>query len=200
MARRKKPLSTDDKDIWEQVRRTLTPLRPKKIKLQMPEPPLVPLRAKVKPVLKPLSKIGRSVAEPAIRFDLAQDPMLGLAGQRRVMDQRTHEKMRKGKLRPEARLDLHGMFASPAQVALLGFVRHSHSAGKRLILVITGKGSKSHAEAGIMPSRQGILRQSLPQWLSSAEMRSMILQITPAHLRHGGSGAYYIYLKRKGRP
>lgn len=201
MARRKKQLSEDDHYVWDQVKTSLTPMRPEKKKQVVRKPPVAPMMGKPKPVVsKPLTRIGRSIAEPAIRFDLAPDPMLGVAQSQRNMDERTHTKMRKGKLRPEAKLDLHGMHAAHAHNELTAFVRRCHSQGRRLVLVITGKGSKAHDEGGIMPSRQGILRHSLPHWLSSAEMRVMILQITPAHIRHGGGGAYYVYLKRKGRP
>lgn len=201
MARRKKPLTDDDQQVWNTVKASLTPLRPDQKPQQVVKPPLPPVFAKPRPMLsKPLTKIGRSTAEPAVRFDLAPDVMVGLAQSPRNMDQRTHTKMRKGKLRPEAKLDLHGMQAAHAHTALLGFVRRCHMDGKRLVLVVTGKGSKAHDDGGIMPSRQGILRQSLPHWLSAANIRGMILQITPAHVRHGGGGAYYIYLKRKGRP
>ncbi|MCF6303894.1 MAG: Smr/MutS family protein [Rhodobacteraceae bacterium] len=201
MARRKKQLSDDDHQVWNQLKASLTPLRMEKKTQPVVKPPVAPIFTKPKSRLsKPLTKIGRSIAEPDIRFDLAPDVMVGLAQSPQNMDQRTHTKMRKGKLRPEARLDLHGMRAAHAHTELLGFVQRCHSDGKRLVLVITGKGSKSGDEAGIMPSRQGVLRQSLPHWLSAANMRGMILQITPAHIRHGGGGAYYIYLKRKGRP
>lgn len=201
MARRKKPLSDDDREIWEVVKTSLTPMHPQKKKLALPQPKVAPMVAKTKPLArKTLTKIGRSAAEPLIRFDLAPDPMLAVGQQKPVMDQRTHGKMRKGKLKPEARLDLHGMRAAQAQDRLKGFIKSCHSDGKRLVLVITGKGSTNADDGGIMPSRTGILRQSLPQWLSAADMRGLILQITPAHLRHGGGGAYYVYLKRKGRP
>ncbi|MBL4806577.1 MAG: Smr/MutS family protein [Rhodobacteraceae bacterium] len=200
MARRKKQLSEDDHHVWSLVKASLTPMRPEKKWPQATKPPIAPIMIKPKPIaLKPLTRIGRAAAEPNIRLDLALDPMHGLAIQKPAMDQRTHTKMRKGKLKPEARLDLHGMRAAHAHVELLAFVRRCHGGGKRLILVITGKGNSTRDEGAIMPSRQGILRHSLPHWLSSAEMRPMILQITPAHLRHGGGGAYYVYLKRKGR-
>ncbi len=200
MARRKKQLSEDDHQIWEVVKTSLTPLRPERKKQLVAKPPKMPMLGKPEPIVsKPLSQIGRSVMEPNIRFDLAPDPMLAMGQNPRNMDTKTHTKMRKGKLRPEAKIDLHGMHAAHAHNELLAFVRRCHGQGKRLVLVITGKGSKTHDDAGIMPSRQGILRHSLPHWLSTAEMRGVILQITPAHIRHGGGGAYYVYLKRKGR-
>lgn len=142
---------------------------------------------------------GRSKEEPLLRYDLASDPMNPLSRAPQNLDRRTHDRLRKGKTAPEARIDLHGMTAAQAHGALRGFIRASHSRGLRLVLVITGKGNTSRDEIGIMPTRNGVLRHALPQWLGMPDMHPMILQISSAHLRHGGGGAYYVYLKRKGR-
>lgn len=202
MSRRKpKGLSEDDRQVWEAVKKTAIPMRAEKKPAIIAKPPTPPAVPNPKPVrLKPLSRIGRVAAEQPIRFDLAPDPMDALVTGRHNMDKRTHDKMRKGKLRPEARLDLHGMRAQQAHGVLTGFIQRCHRDGKRLVLVITGKGNTKREEIGIMPTRNGVLRHSLPHWLSSPQMRPMILQITPAHISHGGGGAYYVYLKRNSRP
>jgi DNA-nicking Smr family endonuclease len=111
------------------------------------------------------------------------------------MDAKSFGKMKKGKLHPEARIDLHGMTLDEAHPALLGFILQSQAMGRRLVLVITGKG-KLRDELAPMPVRQGVLRHQVPHWLNMTPLRPLILQITPAHISHGGSGAYYVYLKR----
>jgi len=116
-----------------------------------------------------------------------------------ALDKRTHDRLRKGKKAPEARIDLHGMTAAQAYGALRGFILSCHARGLRLVLVITGKGNTTRDEIGIMPTRNGVLRHALPQWLDAPDMHPMILQISAAHMRHGGGGAYYVYLKKKGR-
>jgi DNA-nicking Smr family endonuclease len=68
--------------------------------------------------------------------------------------------------------------------------------GLRLVLVITGKG-KVKDEDGPIPIRQGVLRHQVPQWLEAPPIGSLVLNIRQAHLRHGGGGAYYVYLRRR---
>ncbi len=77
-----------------------------------------------------------------------------------------------------------------------GFILAAHAEGVRLVLVITGKGRPGDADAHA-PQRQGILRHSLPHWLAAPPLVGRVLQIVPAHQRHGGGGAYYVYLRRR---
>lgn len=100
-------------------------------------------------------------------------------------------------MRPDAKLDMHGMTADRAHAELTAFIHRSHAAGKRLALVVTGKGNAPREDVGFMPMRQGILKHSLPHWLNNADMRPMILEVTPAHAKHGGGGAFYVYLRRQ---
>ncbi|WP_300033054.1 Smr/MutS family protein [uncultured Roseobacter sp.] len=111
------------------------------------------------------------------------------------MDQKTFARMARGKLKPEGRIDLHGMTLDRAHSALSRFIMSSHGSGKRLVLVITGKG-KNRDDGGPIPVRFGVLRHQVPQWLSSAPLASMVLQVSEAHISHGGGGAYYVYLRR----
>jgi DNA-nicking Smr family endonuclease len=110
------------------------------------------------------------------------------------MDAGTFAKLKRGKLRPEARIDLHGMTLAEAHPALIGFVLNARAAGKRLVLVITGKGRANDWEAPI-PARAGRLRHDVPRWLSLPPLASAVLQVAPAHRRHGGEGALYVYLR-----
>ena len=111
------------------------------------------------------------------------------------MDAKVFGKMTRGKLAPEARIDLHGMTLAQAHPELIRFILNAHAAGMRLVLVITGKG-KHKDDFGPIPQRMGALRHSVPQWLRLPPLGPVVLQVSEAHLRHGGSGAYYIYLRR----
>lgn len=111
------------------------------------------------------------------------------------MDRKAFGRMKKGKLVPEARIDLHGMTQAQAHPILNRFIQESYARGFRLVLVITGKG-KDRDEPGPMPVPRGVLKHQVPHWLASGPLRLMVLQVTEAHLRHGGSGAYYVYLRR----
>jgi DNA-nicking Smr family endonuclease len=82
-----------------------------------------------------------------------------------------------------------------AHPILTGFVMNAHAQGKRLILVVTGKG-KQRDEGGPIPVRHGVLRHQVPQWLQMQPMKYVVLQVAQAHVSHGGGGAYYVYLRR----
>ncbi len=197
MKRRRKTLSEEDQKLWELVTQSTVPLHPERPTPPAPMPPAKAPEVKTPRKITPFAIKGRS--EPHLRFDLARDPMQPLARAPHVLDKRTHDRLRRGKKAPEARIDLHGMTAAQAHGALRGFIFSSHARGLRLVLVITGKGNTTRDEIGIMPTRNGVLRHALPQWLEAPDMHPMILQISAAHLRHGGGGAYYVYLKKKGR-
>jgi DNA-nicking Smr family endonuclease len=112
------------------------------------------------------------------------------------MDAGTHARMQRGKLAPESRIDLHGLTLAEAHPDLVHFILNAHAAGLRLVLVITGKG-KLRDDHGPIPQRMGALRHQVPQWLRLPPLGPVVLQVTEAHLKHGGSGAYYVYLRRR---
>jgi DNA-nicking Smr family endonuclease len=93
--------------------------------------------------------------------------------------------LRRGRIEPESRLDLHGLTQDAAYRALLGFLLRAQSDGQKLVLVITGKG--------------GVLRGQLPLWLGQPDMRVLVGGINLAHVKHGGAGAFYVLLKRARR-
>jgi DNA-nicking Smr family endonuclease len=116
------------------------------------------------------------------------------------LDRRTAERLRRGERAPDARIDLHGMTAARAHARLDGFMDAAVAAGHRCVLVITGKGGRRRdaEEAPFMAPEQGVLRQAAPRWLRTGRHAARIVGIYEAHIRHGGAGAFYVYLK-KGR-
>lgn len=106
------------------------------------------------------------------------------------LDKRTAARLRRGQLPIEARIDLHGLTRDEAHRALEGFLGSAHDAGKRCVLVITGKGLRASGE-------MGVLRDAVPRWLNAPPIRPLILAFRPAPPRDGGAGALYVLLKRK---
>lgn len=98
-------------------------------------------------------------------------------------------RFRRGQMRPEGRLDLHGMIQTEAHRALTAYVAKAQSSGLRCVIVITGKGRIS--EGG------GVLRNQVPNWLNSPSLRPLILAFSPAQPQDGGTGALYVLLRRK---
>jgi DNA-nicking Smr family endonuclease len=114
-------------------------------------------------------------------------------GEAAGLDRASFDKLRRGKLPIEARLDLHGLTQAEAHRDLTRFLATADAAGKRLVIVITGKGRPG--SEGI-----GILRQAVPRWLNEPALRGRILAVTPAQPRDGGAGALYVLLRRKRAP
>jgi DNA-nicking Smr family endonuclease len=136
--------------------------------------------------------------EPRVRLDLAEPIGDHLSRQPVQMDRKLHTRMLRGKVEPEARIDLHGMTVAQAHQALLGFILSSQARGLRLVLVITGKGrTKGPDHAAPMPARAGVLKHEVPHWLRTAPLAPMVLELREAHRSHGGAGAYYVYLRKR---
>lgn len=209
MARRR-DLRPEELELWQAVARTTRAMHaqiraplakdpPKPAAaVAMPkaiaEPPFDPVREMMAKAAKEPFRLG-SKARGRTVLDLAPTLSESLAAAPLQMDARAYGKMTKGKLMPEARIDLHGMTLAEAHPELIRFILNAHADGMRLVLVITGKG-KPKDDHGPIPTRLGVLRHQVPQWLRMAPLGPAVLQVAEAHLRHGGSGAYYVYLRR----
>ncbi len=114
------------------------------------------------------------------------------------LDKRTADKFRRGRMAIDGRLDLHGLTQEKAHRALNAFIARAHGQGARCVLVITGKGSaQKDDDIGFMPDRsRGVLKEMVPRWLNEPGNRQRILAMQPAQPRHGGSGAFYVLLRR----
>ena len=116
------------------------------------------------------------------------------------LDKKVLVKLKNGKLKPERTLDLHGYSYQKAFSEVVEFIKSAYKDKKRLILIITGKGSSSSSsESYFTESRRGILRQAFPNWLEIKGLRPLILTVMSAHYIHGGDGAYYVYLKKNSQ-
>jgi len=193
--RRPRHLSSEERALWDRVAERATPLHPTR---EEPAPNALPTPKPKKPMTPrdplPDFRVGQKTKE--VRSHDVMRPLVDrLAAAPVNMDNKSFGKMKRGKLKPEARIDLHGMTMAEAHPELVSFILGSQSMGRRLVLVITGKG-KDRDDGGPIPTRHGILRHQVPQWLALAPLSQAILQVTPAHLKHGGHGAYYVYLRR----
>lgn len=195
---RRRHLNTEERQLWEAVAKTAKPMAGRRAfaaELPVEPPALMPKTPPGKPRIDPFS-LGERAARAAPRLDQPKTLPQVLSEQPLSMDAKTHTRMTKGKLLPEARLDLHGMTLSEAHSELINFLLTSRARGLRLVLVITGKGKAAH-DSGAIPQRIGALRHQLPHWLRLPPLAPIVQQLAEAHLRHGGSGAYYVYLRRK---
>ena len=195
--RRPRHLSPEERALWDRVAgrtQRLDPARADPLKPPAPPSPSSVPRAGGDPAPLPPFRVG-AASDPARPHDLL--PGLGqrLSTAPVQMDARNFGRMTRGKLKPEARLDLHGMTLAEAHPELIAFILRAQDKGRRLVLVITGKG-KPRDDGGPIPVPRGILRHQVPQWLALPPLSAVVLEVRPAHIRHGGEGAYYVYLRR----
>lgn len=193
----KKPrhVSAEERALWDTVAKRAEPLDRPASKLVRPDPRKPePDQTAARPRPIAAFKVGSAVDHrsdhdllPSLSQQLRANPV--------QMDKKAFGRLRRGKLKPEARIDLHGMTIAQAHPALTGFILRSAGAGYRLVLVITGKG-KHRDDGNPIPTRFGVLRHQVPQWLAMAPLNGLVMQVSESHIRHGGQGAYYVYLRR----
>lgn len=183
----KRKLSNDDRAVWRRVADTVTGLKVAK------PADLDELEEAIKPIPKPQKKqvLARKSPEPpkARPKDYRDKSAFQLDGR---MDAR----FTKGKLEIDAKLDLHGMTLVRARATFQHFVQENARKGARVLLVVTGKG-RHISQDEFHRERSGVIRQSLPSWCHEADLRHLVLKISPATKKHGGIGAYYVYLRRQ---
>jgi len=192
MARRR-TLRPEEEELWHAVARTAQAMHPvRRVPAPVAPPESVPPKADMRPVA-PFAMGTKTSTRPhdllpSLREQIAAHPL--------KMDAKQFARMSRGRLAPEARIDLHGMTLAEAHPELMHFILDTHRQGMRLVLVITGKG-KIRDEGGPIPSRMGVLRHQVPQWLRLPPLGPVVQQVAEAHLKHGGMGAYYVYLRRR---
>ena len=96
-------------------------------------------------------------------------------------------------------IDLHGYTLEEANKAIENFINQAFIQNINKLVVITGKGLHSENDKDPYVSKNlSILKYSVPEFVSKNEkLMKMINEITDAKIADGGSGAFYIYLKRK---
>lgn len=194
MSRRLKP---EELELWKKVAEKTEALRRTETFDPQAYAPLP--KSKPEAPLRLAAPDGKTPPRPVARrtsVDLVPHLSDQVAAAPVEMDRKAFARMNRGKMKPEARLDLHGMTLDRAHGALTQFILKHHAGGKRLVLVITGKG-KDRDDGGPIPTRFGVLRHQVPQWLALHPLASVVLQVSQAHVSHGGGGAYYVYLRRR---
>lgn len=169
MSRKRGPegLQESVEDLWQAVTRTVRPLARRE------DAPPVRLHRASLPSSTPRVVVPAHPAPPA----RAHAPPADRGPEKRV---------RRGRLTVDARLDLHGMTQAEAQAALGRFLAHHRGEGARCVVVVTGKG---RGENG------GVLRRGLRGWLAAERVH--VSGYAEAHRKHGGGGAWYVFLRAR---
>jgi DNA-nicking Smr family endonuclease len=157
----------------------------RKRRVARPAPDVIP-RPQAEGPLKPRE---RSLAPPATTKDVELSP------DDRSFDRDVARALSRGKLSPEATLDLHGMTLAAAEREVGRFLELANQRDFRVVLIVTGKGLRE--EGGRLVG--GRIRAEFVGWLNRADNRARVRSVRSAHPHHGGSGAFYILLRRRKR-
>ncbi|MGV2101975.1 MULTISPECIES: Smr/MutS family protein [unclassified Rhizobium] len=177
-------LSTDERILWGRVAKSTRPMSGKAEELTELDAFLAAAEAEIEKAEQ--QRKAAPVAEQAPPTPAAKKT----SGVHHPLERPVKRKIAKGRLALEARIDLHGLVQSEAHVILLDFLIRAHERGMRHVLVITGKGSSLGSE--------GALKRAVPFWFSKPEFRYLISSYETAAQHHGGEGALYIRLARRG--
>ena len=96
-------------------------------------------------------------------------------------------------------IDLHGYTLEQANIAIEDFIIKSYQEKINKLIIVTGKGIHSQNEKDPYVSKDlSILKYSVPEFISNNKnLINIINEIQDAKIEDGGSGAFYIYLKKK---
>ena len=96
-------------------------------------------------------------------------------------------------------LDLHGKTLDEANTIIENFIKKSYEDKVQKLIIVTGKGLHSDNEKDPYVSKDlGILKYSIPEFVRNNEdLMKIISNISEASVKDGGTGAFYIFLKKK---
>ena len=186
MSKKGRDINQDELSLWDRFIDGINPLKNREVK-----PPSTTIKQVENRTHRSLEFIPSSALSPS--------PVKPDAGNN-TLDRRTMDKLRKGKMKIEGKIDLHNKTQDQAYSALQGFITRAFQHNKRCVLVVTGKGTNTKAdEIGFSSNYDGvgILKSRLPDWINQPPLNQMVLRYVTANRQHGGDGAFYLYLKKQ---
>ena len=186
--------STEDLVLWQRITSQVTPLksttRPAKFAnlgadVNKRHNKFLKKNARTQKRMA-LDNIPCQPAEAALKKNVFKQlrPIDLRHGEKAGIDGSTQRRLVRGEILIDLRLDLHGMTAARAHNQLHQFIESAAQEGCRCVLVITGKGS-------------GVLNGHVPNWLKQKPLSLHVLALAEARPKDGGSGAFYVLLRRK---
>ncbi|MEJ2222560.1 MAG: Smr/MutS family protein, partial [Desulfobacterales bacterium] len=99
------------------------------------------------------------------------------------------KRLHNGHFSIQGHIDLHGLTVESAREAFEGYLKESIATGKRMVLIIHGRGLSSPAKP--------ILKTKVIEWLTTGRWRKWVMAFTSARLCDGGAGATYVLLRKR---
>jgi DNA-nicking Smr family endonuclease len=187
--KRRRGLSPGEDALWRKATSSVRPLR----KGPRESAPPLQLGETSKEEVAPVRSRARVASPPAKAASKRAGPSRFASG-----DPALDRKARRGRIEIERMLDLHGLREAAALTRLRSFLDGASRDGCRCVLVITGKGtSASGADAAGEERPRGVIRKRFQEWIEEEPLRSLITRAAPAQPKDGGSGAFYVFLKKR---
>lgn len=173
----KRPLRPEEKRAWARVAKTV------RARVELPPVEMPPLEGVTLPKIEREKNAPATTGKRSVFTPRQQSPGAPTAP---VPNRGKERRVRRGQMPIFATLDLHGHTQESAHNLLAGFLARQRQMGGGCVLVITGKGRRG----------EGILRARLLDWLGTSAARALVSGYAQAHRKHGGSGAWYIFLRK----
>jgi DNA-nicking Smr family endonuclease len=188
--RRRRVVSEAELALWTKVVESVKPMPGRRrAKAEPPEAAVTP--AEPPAPEKPQAAPKRLTPPPPSTPAAPKPPPLAL------LEPRMRRRIARGVVAVDARIDLHGLRQDEAHRRLASFLLGAQAGGARVVLVITGKGRPA-AEGPLFGEERGVLRRSVPLWLSSPAARHVVIGYEEADPVHGGGGALYVRIRKAG--
>lgn len=160
-------LDEKERRMWGRVTHNIKPLNQRETEGDsIPESPSSP-------------KSPERAEKPIVKRAVVKPPLL-------IVNRESERNIKRGRVRVEASCDLHDLSVNAAHNQIRKFVRQNRLKGCRCVLIITGKGHNG----------EGKIRRTFRLWLETEEAKQLISGYSTAHVRHGGAGAFYLFLRR----
>ncbi len=191
--------SKEELELWAKVMRRDEPLaRRRRVALQAPAPQAPQAAIRAEPHEKP-AETQSAPLQPAVKPSIKAKGKPAAPPPPEPFDPRAAKRIARGRHEIDARLDLHGMRQADAYAALRRFLACCQAEGHRHVLIITGKGASAESEANRdfwTSEERGVLRRLVPHWLGEPSMRTHVVSFTESAIKHGGSGALYVTIRK----
>jgi DNA-nicking Smr family endonuclease len=163
--------------------------------------PLVDRSHRIKPAPQPLSLAPQQLDPDLVAYDELRALVTGevpfdisdtdefIEGSARGLDHGVLRKLRRGDFSVQGHVDLHGMFKDAAKAELEAYLVSARQAGKRCVLVVTGRGLHSKDQVSV-------LKDALKRWMATGRFSRHVLAFATARPHDGGAGAVYVLLRR----
>lgn len=196
--RRPRGLTSEERALWTRVAATVRPLAPLRpgtgdqaqAGLEVSTVPAAP----PKPRLPDGPHHHPAGGPPPRTAEERNPPPRPL--DRHGLDASWDRKLATGALAPDFTLDLHGHSLDAAHARLDHGLTLAAQQGARLVLVITGR--PRPVDAADRGQRRGAIRAKLLDWLAAGPHASKVAAVRSAHRKHGGAGALYVVLRKRG--